>query len=51
MFDVNNRSNFGNQYNANIRQAAFGKPLNFLSTSGTVIPHAFQAEAGFQYRF
>ena len=51
MFDANNRANFGNQYNANIRTASFGKPSNFLSTSGTVIPHAFQAEVGLQYHF
>lgn len=51
IFDLNNRANFGNQYNASIRSAAFGTPANFLSTSGTVVPHSLQAEVGFQYRF
>jgi len=51
VFDLNNRANFGNQYTNSIRSAAFGTPLNFLSTSGTVVPHSLQAEVGFQYRF
>lgn len=51
VFDLNNRANFGNQYNNNIRSAAFGTPANYLSTSGTIVPHGLQAEVGFQYRF
>jgi len=51
VFDLNNRANFGNNYNNNIRTLAFGTPSNYLSTSGTVVPHSLQAEVGFQYRF
>jgi hypothetical protein len=51
MFNLTNRANFGNNYTLSIRSSDFGKPSNFLSTSGTIVPHAFQAEMGFQYRF
>jgi len=51
VFDLNNRANFGNQYNNNVRSAAFGTPANYLSTSGTMVPYGLQAEIGFQYRF
>lgn len=51
MFNLTNRANFGNQYTTSIRSSDFGKPNNFLSTSGSIVPHAFQAELGFQYRF
>ena len=51
MFDLTNRANFGNNYYTSIRSPTFGKPSGFLSTSGSIVPHAFQAELGFQYRF
>ncbi len=51
MFNLTNRANFGTQYATSIRAANFGQPTNFLSTSGSIVPHAFQAEMGFQYRF
>lgn len=51
MFNLTNRANFGNNYTVSIRSASFGTPSNFLSTSGSIVPHAFQAELGFQYRF
>ena len=51
VFDLNNRANFGSNYNVSIRSAVFGTPSGFLSPSGTVVPHSLQAEVGFQYRF
>ena len=51
IFDLNNRANFGSNYNTNIRSAVFGTPAGYLSGSGTVQPHSLQAEVGFQYRF
>jgi hypothetical protein len=51
MFDLTNRANFGTSYTTSIKSANFGKPSNFLSTSGTIVPHAFEAEMGFKYRF
>jgi len=51
MFNVSNRANFGTNYTTSIKSANFGLPSNFLSTSGTVVPHAFVAEMGFRYRF
>lgn len=51
LFDLTNRANFGTQYTTSIRSSNFGKPSNFLSASGTVVPHAFEGELGFMYRF
>ena len=51
MFNLTNRANFGTSYTTSIKSASFGLPSNFLSTSGTVVPHAFVAELGFRYSF
>jgi hypothetical protein len=51
MFDLTNRANFGTSYTTSIKSANFAKPSNFLSTSGTIVPHAFEAEMGFKYHF
>ena len=51
MFNLTNRANFGTNYGGNIRTSTFQQPTGFLSTSGTIVPHAFLAEMGFQYRF
>ena len=51
MFNLTNRANFGNNYTTSIRSSNFGKPSGFLSTSGSIVPHAFQAELGFRYQF
>ncbi len=51
MFDLTNRANFGNNYTTSVQSKNFGKPSGFLSTSGSIVPHAFLAEVGFQYRF
>jgi len=51
MFNLSNRANFGTSYTTSIKSANFGLPSNFLSTSGTVVPHAFVAELGFRYSF
>ncbi len=51
MFDLTNRANFGTSYTTSIKSANFGKPSGFLSTSGTIVPHSFEGEMGFTYRF
>jgi hypothetical protein len=51
MYDLTNHSNFGISYGTSIRSATFLQPTGFLSTSGAVVPHAFQAEFGFRYSF
>lgn len=51
LYDMTNRANFGTNYTVSIRSASFGQPSGFLSSSGVIIPHAFSAEMGFQYRF
>jgi hypothetical protein len=51
MFDVTNRANFGTSYTTSIKSANFSKPSGFLSTSGTIVPHSFEGEMGFTYRF
>jgi Carboxypeptidase regulatory-like domain/TonB dependent receptor len=51
MFDLTNRANFGTAYTTSIKSANFGKPSGFLSTSGTIVPHSFEGEMGFTYRF
>ncbi len=51
MFNMTNRANFGNNYTTSIRSGNFGQPSGYLSTSGSIVPHAFLAEVGFQYRF
>ncbi len=50
-FDLTNRANFGGDYNANIRTAAFGTPAGFVTPSAVVIPQFFSGEAGFTFRF
>lgn len=51
MFNITNRTNFGNNYNTSIRSDTFGQPNNYLTVSDSIVPHAFRAEMGFQYRF
>jgi hypothetical protein len=51
MFDLTNRANFGTSYTTSIKSANFGKPSGFLSSSGTIVPHSFEGEMGFTYRF
>ena len=51
LFNITNRANFGNSYSNSISSATFGQPNGYLSTSGSIVPHAFLAEVGFQYRF
>ena len=51
LYDTTNHANFGTAYSTSIRSATFGQPTGFLSSSGVIVPHAFSAEMGFQYRF
>jgi hypothetical protein len=51
LYDVTNHANFGTSYGTSIRSSTFLQPTGFLSSSGVIVPHAFSAEMGFQYRF
>ena len=51
MFNMTNRANFGTSYTTSIRSSSFLQPNGFLSTSGSIVPHAFIAEVGFRYSF
>ncbi len=51
LYDVTNHANFGTSYSTSIRSSTFGQPTGYLSSSGVIVPHAFSAEMGFQYRF
>jgi len=50
-FDLTNRANFGGNYQTNIRSAAFGTPIGFVTPSSVIIPQSFVGEAGFTFRF
>jgi len=50
-FDVNDRSNFGGNYDGDVQNSSFQKPLGFITPSGTIIPHSFTGEFGAQIEF
>jgi outer membrane receptor protein involved in Fe transport len=50
-FDLTNRANFGNNFDGNIRSTTFGKPLDFITPSGVIVPRSFSAEFGAQFIF
>jgi len=50
-FDVTNRSNFGASFGGNTSSASFGKPTNYITPSGTIVPKSFRAEFGAQFTF
>jgi len=51
MFDLTNRANFGNNFDGDVRNASFGKPLNFITPSGVTVPHSFSGELGVRFSF
>lgn len=51
MFDLTNRANFGNNFDGNIRNASFRKPLGFITPNGVIVPHAFSGELGVEFIF
>ncbi|HEX9421958.1 MAG TPA: carboxypeptidase regulatory-like domain-containing protein [Pyrinomonadaceae bacterium] len=50
-FDLTNRANFGNNFDGNLRDDTFGKPVGFITPSSVTLPHAFTAEIGVRYSF
>ena len=50
-FDLTNRANFGNNFDANVRDTTYGQPQNYITPSGVVVPHSFSAEFGVQFSF
>ena len=50
-FDLTNRANFGNNFQGDVRQTTFGKPLGFITPAGVIVPHAFSAEVGIKFTF
>ncbi|HKZ76842.1 MAG TPA: carboxypeptidase regulatory-like domain-containing protein [Pyrinomonadaceae bacterium] len=50
-FDLTNRANFGNNFDGNLRNDTFGKPVGFITPSSVTLPHAFTAEIGVRYSF
>ena len=50
-FDLTNRANFGNNFDGNLRDDTFGKPVGFITPSSVTLPHAFTAEIGVRWSF
>jgi hypothetical protein len=50
-FDITNRANFGNNFGGNIRTSTFGKPTNYITGNGTIVPKSFRGEFGAQFSF
>lgn len=50
-FDLTNRANFGNRFTGSVRSGSFGKPGNYLSSAGTIVPKSFRGEFGIAYDF
>lgn len=51
VFDLTNRSNFGNNFVTDVRLASFGTPSNFITPSGVTVPHSLSAEFGIRFTF
>ncbi len=50
-FNLTNRANFGNNYDASIRDTTFRQPLGYIAPSNVIVPKSFAAELAIQYRF
>ena len=51
-FNLTNRANYGNDYNANIAsQSTFGHPAGFINPSSTTIPRSLWGELGLRFTF
>jgi hypothetical protein len=51
MFDLTNRANFGNNFDGDIRQTTYQKPLGFITPGGVIVPHQFSGEFGVKFTF
>ncbi len=51
MFDMTNRANFGNNFEGDIRQTTYQKPLGFITPGGVIVPHQFSGEFGVKFTF
>jgi hypothetical protein len=52
VFDLTNRSNFGNNFGNNVRDpTTFRKPVAFITPSGVIVPHSLSAEVGVRFGF
>lgn len=52
VFDLTNRANFGNNFGTNVRvPLTFGKPINFITPTGVIVPHSLSAELGIRFAF
>ena len=51
-FDLFNRANFGNNFSGNVRSTSlFLNHTNFITPNGVIVPKAFRAEFGAEFRF
>jgi hypothetical protein len=52
VFDLTNRSNFGNNFGTSVRDlTTFRKPIAFITPSGVIVPHSLSAEVGARFSF
>jgi hypothetical protein len=50
-FNLTDRANYGNNYNASIASGSFDKPVGFIGPSSVIIPRATWGELGFRFTF
>jgi len=50
-FDLTNRANFGSSFGGNTFTSSFGKPTNYITPAGTIVPKSFRAEFGAEFNF
>ncbi len=50
-FNLTNRANYGNNFNASIASGSFNKPVGFIGPSSVIIPRATWGELGFRFTF
>jgi hypothetical protein len=51
MFDLTNRTNFGNSFVGNVQSATFGTPNGFVTPGSTIVVKSFRAEFGAEFSF
>lgn len=51
VFDLTNRANYGNNFNGDVRQTTYQKPIGFITPAGVIVPHALSAELGIKFTF
>ncbi|HZE81388.1 MAG TPA: carboxypeptidase regulatory-like domain-containing protein [Candidatus Polarisedimenticolia bacterium] len=50
-FNLFNHANYGNNFDATVGDATFGKPIGFINPTSTVAPRSFTAEFGARFSF